>query len=200
MSWLWGLLIILSSFDVFSAELMVTGGVDFNQTNLFGQNQSPTYRGSGQWADVDYLVPIGGSNALSLFAHYHQNKQKNTFADSLIKEELSLSYFGAGLKFWSGRTFFSTSYGKLRFRDDVTGDVNRVLETSEDGFEFGVGYRYRLTRGMGLIFSLNANYATLNLPDINDISQKYNFWNYRAAIGFNFVIPSDIPLIKRPAN
>ena len=105
-----------------SAELMLTGGIDYNQTNLFSQNESPTYRGSGQWADVDYLLPLGGGKAVSLFAHYHQNKQENTFKDSPIKEKLTLSYFGVGLKLWSGKTFFSTSYGKLRFRDDVSGE------------------------------------------------------------------------------
>jgi hypothetical protein len=192
MKWFWGLFFTLFSFQAISAELILTGGVDYNQTNLFGQNESPTYRGSGQWAEVDYLLPIGGVNAVSVFAHYHQSKQENTFTESLIKEKLTLSYFGVGLKYWSGKTFFSTSYGKIRFRDDVTGDVNRVIETSENGLEFGVGYRLRLGRAAGLIFSLNANYAKLKLLDNNDIPQKLNFWNYRAAVGLSFVIPSNL--------
>jgi len=188
--------LILSLFllqaQIHAAELMLTGGVDFNQTNLFGQNQSPTYRGSGQWGELEYLLPMGTGNAISLFGHYHQSEQDNTFKDSTIKEKLTLSYYGAGFKYWMNRTFLSFSYGKLRFKDDVSGDVVRVIKENANSYEFGLGYRMRITRGIGLIFSLNANYASLKLPDSNDIPYKYNFWNYRAAVGLNFIIPSSL--------
>jgi len=186
------LTLLLFSFTAQSAELMLSGGVDFNQTNLFGQNQSPTYRGSGQWGELEYLLPFGGGNALSLFGHYHQSEQDNTFKESLIKEKLTLPYYGAGMKYWMNRTFLSFSYGKLRFKDDVTGDVERVIKTDANSFELGVGYRVRLARAVGLIFSLNANYASLRLPDSSNVPYKYNFWNYRAAVGLNFVIPSSL--------
>jgi hypothetical protein len=186
------LTLLFFSFTARSAELMVSGGVDFNQTNLFGQNQSPTYRGSGQWGELEYLLPFGGGNAISLFGHYHQSEQDNTFKESLIKEKLTLSYYGAGMKYWMNRTFLSFSYGKLRFKDDVTGDVERVIKENANSFELGVGYRVRLARAVGLIFSLNANYASLRLPDSSNVPYKYNFWNYRAAVGLNFVIPSSL--------
>ena len=194
------LALLISSLSALSAELMLTGGVDFNQTNLLGQNQSPTYRGSGQWGELEYLLPFGGGNAISLFGHYQQSEQDNTFKESLIKEKLKLSYFGAGMKYWMRRTFVSFSYGKLRFQDDITGEVNRIIKEDANSYEFGLGYRFRLTRAVGLVFSVNAKYASLRLPDNSNVPYKYNFWNYRAAVGLNFVIPSSLaPVSSGPS-
>ena len=48
-------------------EFLLTLGHSFTQSNITGQNVIPTYKGSGPYGDVEYLMPLNGSFAVSIF-------------------------------------------------------------------------------------------------------------------------------------
>ena len=185
---------ILFSLSAWSSEIMLTGGISYNHSNILGQSDVPSYRGKGYFGELEYLMPFSSRNALSIFGVYHKSSQENTANDE-ITETLEVGYMGGGLKLYFGSLSISASIGRVDFNDKVTGDINKNISANEIGQEIGIGYRLKLTPLTGIVFSAHALHSSLNPSNGSGFYEDYDLWQYRASIGINFIIPS-IPPVK----
>jgi hypothetical protein len=190
------LLIVLSalfSISTWSGEIMLTGGMSFNHSNIIGQSDIPSYRGKGFFGEVEYLMPISFRNAISLFGVYHKSTQENT-ANNAITETLKLGYMGGGVKLYFGSFSISGSIGRINFNDKVTGSISKNISTNEIAQEVGIGYRVKLSQLTGIVFSAHALHSGLSPSNGSGFYEDYDLWQYRASVGINFIIPSAPPI------
>lgn len=178
-----------------SAEVLVTGGLTYNRSNILGQNDVPSYQGSGYFAELEYLMPFSSHRALSLFGTFHKNTQENTANDE-IAETLRIGYLGGGFKIYFDSLFLSAGIGRVEFHDKVTGAITKDISSSEIGQEIGIGYRLKLSSLTGIVVAFHALHASLNPTNGEGFYEDYTLWQYRASIGLNFIIPSEPPLLK----
>lgn len=183
---------ILFSLNTWSSEIMLTGGMSFNHSNILGQSDVPSYRGKGFFGELEYLMSFSSRNALSIFGVYHKSFQENT-ANNQITETLEIGYLGGGLKLYFGSFSISASVGRVDFNDKVTGTINKNISANESAQEVGIGYRLKLTALTGLVFSAHALHSSLNPSNGSGFYEDYDLWQYRASIGINFIIPSGSP-------
>lgn len=183
------LFLILFSWQGHSAELLVTAGGLYSQLNIYGQDKVPTYRGSGWYGEGEYLMRFAQKNAVSLFATISTSNLENTANDD-IQEKINLDFFGAGVKLYFNNNFFSLGYGKVKFKNEVTGTVQRTITATDNAIDLGIGHRFKISRYTGIFVGLNALNFTIDQQDDSSITQKYQVWQYRAYLGLNFIIPS----------
>lgn len=188
-------LLALIALPIQASEFMLTGGASYNYSNIVGQSDVPSYQGTGYFGEFEYLMPFSSSNALSLFGIYHKNTQENSANDE-IKEVLDVGYMGAGLKLYFTNWYIGASIGKVDFENNVSGTIEKKITSKEVGMEFGVGYRMKISRLLGLIVSLNALHASLEPSNGSGFYKDYDLWQYRGSIGLNFILPSSAPVEK----
>jgi hypothetical protein len=182
---------LLVSKVTFANELMLSAGGFATHLNLLGQEDPPTYRGYGYYAELEYLMPFSVRYALSFFAIGSKSSSENV-ADTEIKEEISLGYLGFGSKFYFGNSFLSLSFGKIHFDLEATGEVEKTINADETGYEVGIGHRFKISTLMGLVVSLSALHSTLNPENGSGFYKDYDLWQYRGSIGLNFILPSAV--------
>ena len=182
----------MMSFPLWASEFLITGGASYNFTNILGQSDVPSYKGKGYFGEFEYLMPMSSSSALSLFGIYHKSFQENSANDE-IKESLEIGYMGAGLKLYFGSLYVSGSVGRVNFENDVSGEIEKKITSKEMGQEFGIGYRVKISRLLGLIISANALHANLDPSNGSGFYKDYDLWQYRGSIGLNFILPSTPP-------
>jgi hypothetical protein len=189
MKFLSTLIVLLFSMSSWSSELMLTGGMSFNHTNILGQSDVPSSRGKGYFGEFEYLMPIAGRNALSIFGVYHDSTQENTANDEVM-ETINIGYFGGGLKLYVGSFSISASVGRVSFQDKVTGAINKNITSNETGQEVGIGYRLKLSELTGIVIGAHALHSSLNPANGDGFYEDYDIWQYRVSIGINFILPS----------
>ena len=173
-----------------AAELLLTAGATYNQLNILGQDEVPTYRGAGGYGEFDYLMQFGETSALSLFGIFQKASLDNTANRAEQTEVVDISYMGGGLKLWLGKTFLSASIGRLTFKDIAKGNSEVEIESKERAYEFGIGHRIKLGQHFGIIVSFHALNSTLHPENGSGFENEYGIWNYRVGFALNFVLPS----------
>jgi hypothetical protein len=183
------ILALTLSFGSKASELNFTAGGSFVYANILGQNDVPSYSGLGYYGEIEYFIPFSESSAMSFFGVGHKANLENSANDKII-EELQIGYLGAGIKIYLGNAFISGSIGGVSFHDEVSGDKNKTIESSEVGKEFGVGYRFRMSNLTSIVVSAHMLHASLNPENGTGFYSDYDLWQYRGSIGFCFTIPS----------
>lgn len=184
-----GIFLLLSITQVHGSEFVLSAGHAWTRTNISGQNNLPLYIGTGFSADLEYLIPFGDENSISIFATLLKTNQNNT-ANGTVAENLGIEYLGAGLKLSIDSLFFSASLGKLGFEDKVTGTVIKTIKADTLGYEIGLGYRYPLTRLLGVTVGFHGMHSSFIPSDGTSTYSKYGLWQLRGTLGLTFILPS----------
>jgi hypothetical protein len=178
-----------------AAELILSGGPQMVRSSIYGQEDTPSYTGKGFFLEAEYYLQIGRTYAFSLFGVHHKSKLEDT-VDSTIREDQINTYYGIGLKIYSGVLFFSGSVGQFNFENKASGTSNVTVSSSEGAFEFGAGLAFRLTNSIGITFAAFALNTSLNPENGKNFSEDYDLWQFRAVAGISFTLPSNIPLVR----
>ena len=173
----------------FNSLLTLSGKAGYSLGNLFGSGTVPTFSGAMYGGEVEYIFGRAYFSVAPFF-EYRWMRIQNSANTLTSTDSWQQSYWGGGLRVYTGRAFFKAGYGSSSVTESISISGNTARYTaSPKTLLLGAGMSWVFPRYLRVEMGADMMHTKVRLIDGNFPARR-DLFHYSAYLALKLVLDS----------